>query len=66
MQVGCETHDGLLIAHSEAETCQVCEGKIVQEKCPLCGHMPVYQESVKSGATKKYYCHSCNRGFDTI
>lgn len=40
------------------------EGAILQQPCPLCGHVPVYREAKKSGADHKYYCHACNRGFD--
>lgn len=40
------------------------EGAILQQKCPLCGHVPVYREAKKSEAPHKYYCHACNRGFD--
>lgn len=40
------------------------DGEIVQAKCPLCGHVPVYKEDPAAGAPKPYYCHACNRGFD--
>ena len=40
------------------------EGAIVQQPCPLCGHVPVYREAKKSEAPHKYYCHACCRGFD--
>ena len=42
------------------------EGQIIQAKCPLCGHSPVYKEGTDSHALRPYYCHGCNASFDSL
>lgn len=51
------------MAVSEAD---ISGGQLVNSQCPLCGHSPIYLEDPSHNLPNKYYCHSCNKGFDEI
>lgn len=53
--------------HAHSGSLKTAEGQILKDtRCPLCGYDTVYKEDPKDGAPHIYYCHACNRGFDSL
>lgn|SRR5678815_662973 len=41
-------------------------GYLIKQNCPLCGNHTIYEEAPEDNAPTKYYCHGCDKGFDSF